>query len=232
MSSILIPFAEGIWIANGSPVSSFGFRYPIRMAILRLSDQSLFTWSPIPLSEALRNEVDRLGAVRFIVAPNSLHHLFLHEWKSAYPDAKLYGSAELQKRRSDLSFDGELCDTLPAPWAPEIQHVRVGGNVITPEFVFFHHLSKTTLFTDLLQNFEEGWFTGWRALVAGLDDLVGSQPRVPRKFRMAFVNRRAAKDAVERIKAWPSERILMAHGTPIEKEGRAFIGDAFRWLTS
>ena len=31
-----------------------------------------------------------MGTVRFLVSPNRLHHLFLAEWKSAYPPAGLY----------------------------------------------------------------------------------------------------------------------------------------------
>lgn len=58
-----------------------------------------------------------------------------------------------------------------------------------------------------------------------------SEPAVPRKFRNTFVNRRTARAALARIQAWPAEEVLMAHGTPVEREGRAFIGRAFAWLT-
>lgn len=46
--------------------------------------------------------------VRFLVSPNRLHHLFLAEWKSAYPQARLYASPGLRKERRDLAIDGEL----------------------------------------------------------------------------------------------------------------------------
>lgn len=60
------------------------------MAIIRLIDGGLFVWSPIQLSEELRTQVAAVGEVRYLVAPNSLHHLFLEEWKRAFPGAKLY----------------------------------------------------------------------------------------------------------------------------------------------
>jgi hypothetical protein len=116
-------------------------------------------------------------------------------------------------------------------WAGEIDQVLVPGNLITAEVVFFHHKSGTVLFTDLIQQFPDHWFSGWRAIVARLDLMVGPEPRVPRKFRNTFVNRRAARAALTRILAWPAEKVLMAHGTPIEEDGRAFIRRAFRWLT-
>jgi hypothetical protein len=39
-----------------------------------------------------------------------LHHLFLGEWKAAYPDARLFAAACLRRRRKDLAFDADLGD--------------------------------------------------------------------------------------------------------------------------
>jgi hypothetical protein len=99
----------------------------------------------------------------------------------------------------------------------------VHGNLITTEVVFFHIKSGTVLFTDLI-------LSGWRAVVAKLDLMVGPEPSVPRKFRLAFTNRRGARDSLKRIFAWPAEKVLMAHGTPVEKGARAFLRRAFGWL--
>jgi hypothetical protein len=60
------------------------------MAVIRLSDGSLFIWSLIHLSDDIRLEVDSLGEVRHLAAPNSLHHLFISDWRRAYANAKLY----------------------------------------------------------------------------------------------------------------------------------------------
>jgi hypothetical protein len=90
--------------------------------------------------------------------------------------------------------------------------------------------SRTVLFTDLLQQLPESSFSGWRTLVAKLDLIVGPEPSVPRKFRIAFTNRHAARQSLERILAWPAERVLMAHGTPVENDAAAFLRRAFGWL--
>ncbi len=116
------------------------------------------------------------------------------------------------------------------PWDGDIVSVTVPGNLITTEVVFFHQRSRTAIFTDLLQNFPPGWFTGWRAVVARLDLMVSPEPQVPRKFRTAFTNRRSARAALAQIREWPVEKVLMAHGTPVENDGAAFIARAFRWL--
>jgi hypothetical protein len=202
------------------------------MAIIRLSDGSLFIWSPIQLPDGLRTEVDALGQVRHIIAPNSLHHLFLPEWKRAYPDAKVHAPPGLRGKRTDIVFDADLGDAPGSDWAGEIDQVLMQGNLITTEVVFFHVGSGTVLFTDLLQQLPASSFSGWRALVAKLDLMIGPEPSVPRKFRVAFINRRAARDALERIFAWPAENVLMAHGTPVENDARAFLRRAFRWLAA
>jgi hypothetical protein len=89
------------------------------MAVIRLSDGGLFIWSPIKLTDDLRAEVEALGEVRHLVPPNSLHHLFLDDWRFAYPNAKLCAPPGLRKKRKDINFDGDLSNQ-PLPHGPVI----------------------------------------------------------------------------------------------------------------
>ena len=229
---MLKQFGHEIWIADGPVVTAAaGFHYPTRMAIIRLSDGGLFIWSPTELSDDLRAEVNSLGEVRYLIPPNSLHHVFLADWQRAYPNSKAYAPPGLREKRKDISFDGDLGDTPIADWADDIDLVAMRGNLITTEIVFFHRKSGTVLFTDLVQHFDRGWFKGWRALVARFDLMVSAEASVPRKFRVAFRDRRAARASIERVLAWPAEKVLMAHGEPIIEDGRGFIRRSFSWLT-
>lgn len=227
---MLQPFAEDLWIANGPVADVAGFRYPTRMAIVRLAGGGLFVWSPTALDEALRAEVDALGPVRHVIAPNALHHLHLDTWRRAYPHARFTAPPGLRRKRPDLRFDDDLADGSVHEWSGEIDHVLVHGNLITIEVVFFHRASRTAIFTDLIQHFRPGWFSGWRAVIARLDLMTAPLPEVPRKFRNAFVGRRAARESVRRILAWPTERVLMAHAPPVARDGEAFLRRAFHWL--
>jgi len=228
--AMLKQFGPDIWIADGTDVVVAGFHYPTRMAVIRLANGHLFIWSPIALTEGLRAAVDGLGEVRHVIAPNSLHHLFLAPWREAYPDAMLHAPPGLRRKRRDIAFDADLGDVPGPDWAGAIEQVQVQGNLITTEVVFFHVGSGTVLFTDLIQQFPAGMFSGWRSVVAKLDLMVAPEPSVPRKFRLAFVNRRAARASLERIFAWPAEKVLMAHGTPVETDARGFLRRAFLWL--
>jgi hypothetical protein len=86
------------------------------------------------------------------------------------------------------------------------------------------------LFADLVQHFPTGWFAGWREVVARVDLMAAAEPEVPRKFRLAFVDRSAARALVRRILAWPADKVVMAHAPPVRQEGRRFIKHVFRWL--
>lgn len=227
---MLQEFGPGIWVGDGSVVRPWGFPYPTRMAVIRLSDAGLFVWSPVALSAALRREVDALGPVHHLVAPNALHHLFLGEWRRAYPSARLYAAPGLRRRRRDLTFDAELGDSPEPGWAGDVDQVLVRGSIAMTEIVFYHRPSRTAIFADLIQNLPPDWFKGWRALVARLDGIVAPHPGAPREWRASFLDRRAARAALDRILAWPIERALIAHGDPAASDGAAFVRRAFGWL--
>jgi len=228
--ALLEPFGADIWVTDGPIAAVAGFRYPTRMAVIRLAGGALFVWSPTAYSPALGAEVDALGEVRFIVTPTALHHLHLAQWRGAYSRARLYAAPGSRARSTDVAFDEDLTDDPSADWAGQIDQAVVYGNLIATEVVFFHRASRVVLFADLLQQFERGWFSGWRAAIARLDRMVGDEPQTPRKFRLAFVDRRAARKALTRVLAWPTQKVVMAHAPPVREDGRAVITRAFRWL--
>jgi len=82
----------------------------------------------------------------------------------------------------------------------------------------------------LIQNFRPDWFKGWRAPLARLAGIVAPRPSAPLDWRSSFVDRRAARAALERILAWPIERVLIAHGELSSTDGVAFVRSAFAWL--
>jgi hypothetical protein len=227
---MLDAFGQDIWLASGPVVAVAGFRYPTRMAVIRLSHSKLFIWSPVALSNDLREAIDALGEVGWLIAPNTLHDLFLTEWQRAYPAAAIYAPPGLREKRKDLRFSRDLSNGSATPWPGEIEYAVVDGNLITTEAVFFHAGSRTVLFTDLIQQFNPGWFTGWRSVIARMDGLVTAEPRVPRKFRYAFFARGRARSALTRIAAWPADQMVMAHGSPIQKDAQAVVRRAFKWL--
>jgi hypothetical protein len=230
MGEQLLQFGSEIWIADGPVTSFYGFPYPTRMAVIRLSDGSLFVWSPVVLSESLCASVEALGPVRHLVSPNALHHLFLGEWKSAFPAARMYASPRLRHKRKDLTFDVELGNAAEPDWAADVGQVVVRGSFALTEVVFFHRRSGTALFADLIQNFPRDWFKGWRGFLARHGGIVAPNPGTPGDWRTSFLNRRAARASLETILSWPIEQVVIAHGDLPTGDGTAFVRRAFSWL--
>jgi len=201
MSEPLLQFGPEIWTADG-PVTSFhGFPYSTRMAVIRLSDGSLFVWSPVALSDPLRSAVEALGPVRHIVSPNALHHLFLLEWQSGFPAARLYATPRLRRKRKDLTVDAELGEAAAPDWADDIDQVVMHGSFALTEVVFYHRTSHTALFADLVQNFSHDWFKGWRGFLARRGGIVAPCPGAPKDWRASFLNRGSARASLDKILA-------------------------------
>ena len=97
-----------------------------------------------------------------------------------------------------------------------------GASYLT-EVVFFHRHSHTALFADLIQNFPRDWFKGWRGVLARLGGIVAPNPSTPRDWRASFLDRGAARAALDRVLAWPIERVLIAHGDLPTEDGAAFV---------
>ncbi len=226
----LVQIDSDIWVASGPKVSVAGFHYPTRMTVIRLAGRDLLIWSPISLVPELKQAIEALGRVAYVVAPNTLHHLHLADWLSAFPEATSLAPKALGKKRPDLRIDAYLDGQAPPEWKGEVELVAIPGNLITTEFVIFHRRSRTAVFTDLIQHFRPAEFTGWRQLIARLDLMAAPLPEVPRKFRTAFLDRRAARQALREILDWPVERVIMAHSPTQTTDGHAFIARAFRWL--
>ena len=141
-----------------------------------------------------------------------------------------YMGLALAKTRPGLTFHATLGDTPDPAWAGTLDQVIMQGNAITTEAVFFHRPSGTVIVTDLIQHLPDDWFSGWRRLIAKWDRMTGPEPAVPRKFRLAFTNRKAARAARDRLLAWPAERLVMAHGAPVTEDAAGLIRRAFAWL--
>jgi hypothetical protein len=227
---MLTEIDRDIWIAEGPSVSFFGFPYPTRMTLVRLSDGGLWLCSPIELTDALAGEIKALGPVRHLVSPNKIHHLFLGQWAQAWPEAKLWASPGLARRRRDLSFDGELGDAAEPAWERDIDQLIFRGSFALEEVVFFHRASRSAIITDLVQKFDPTTQRGWRGLLMRLDGLVGPEGSTPRELRLTFWNRRAAREALRKMLGWNPQRLIIAHGQWVRENGREALARALSWV--
>lgn len=224
---------DALWVVEGQIVTFFGVSYPTRSAIVRLENGDLWVWSPVKLTADLRAELDQLGAVRHLVSPNKLHHLYLAEWKATFPGARLWGPQSTIKKRRDLAFDGALRDDPPPEWLPDIDQAWFRGSFAMDEIVFLHRPSATAIVADLIQTLGDTFLRkhwGWYSFLARLDGLTQDQACAPREWRWSFINRAPARRARDKVLGWECRHLIVAHGERPHSIGPAFLTKSFRWL--
>src|SRR5688500_14953768 len=140
-----------LWVAE-APLRFFGVELGARMTVIRLPGSRLLVHSPIPATSELVREVQALGYLAYIVAPNRLHHLFVGQWQQAFPEAAVYVAPGLDRKRPDLKVAGLLTGEPEAGWAGTVDQVAVGGIPWTNEVVFFHRPTATLVASDLAFN--------------------------------------------------------------------------------
>ena len=227
---MLESFGPSLYAAEGPTVSFFGFPYPTRMAVARLSDGSAWIWSPIALTDSLRTAVERIGPVRYIVSPNKLHHLFLKSWARRWPEARLYAPPGLVRKKPDLNFDAQLTDEPDPAWSADIDQVVFRGSFAMAEVVFFHRASRTAIFGDLIQRFPESMLSGWKRELMRLSGLIGKNGGTPADWRASFLRRSVARAARDRVLRWNPVRLLIAHGECAQSGAGEIIARALRWM--
>lgn len=219
--------APDLWVAQGQ-FTVFRGDIGLRMTVIRCADGSIWIHSPIPFSEALAEAVRTLGEVRWLVAPNKVHHLYLGGWIQAFPEAQLAGAPGLAEKRKDLRFDARLDDGPPAGWPEVIQFVAIEGSPTMNEVVFFHAPSGSVLFTDLVFN-----TPGEGPNTAPLFNfIVGSRGRFGphRMIRSFFRDKRAVARGIDRVLQWDFDRVIVTHGDVLETGGREKLRAAFAYL--
>ncbi|MBW2253160.1 MAG: DUF4336 domain-containing protein [Deltaproteobacteria bacterium] len=222
-----IDWAEGVALWE-VPLRFYGVPFGTRMTVVRLASGDLWVHSPIALDDALREEVDALGTVRFVVSPNKIHHLFMGDWQARYPDARLYASPGLAKKRSDLAFHADLGDEPPTEWAEEIDQCVLRGSSVMQEVCFFHRASRTLIIADMMEYFgphSTPWLTRLVARLAFYYD----RPAIPPDWRLTFRDREALGASVARLEAWDFDRVILAHGKLIVEGGKEMWRKSYHW---
>jgi hypothetical protein len=202
------------------------------MTVLPLTDGGIALVSPIPIDETLARTLAALGEVRFLIAPNLLHHLYLDAAIRRYPGATVLAPPGLRQKRPDLRIDRTLHEALPPALADSIEVQRIFGAPTVDEFVFYHPATRSLVVTDLVFHVlrPEGWLTGLVLRLVGCHRRFGQS----RAWRLFVKDRAAAADSLARVLSWPFTTLIMAHGDIVhsdaEHDARAMLTAAVRWV--
>ena len=238
-TNTLKPVADGVWIVDGPPIG-FGFLgmkvpFPTRMTIVRLANGGLWVHSPTELPPLLKSQVDALGPVSFLIAPNRIHYWWVEEWAAAYPDAMTYAAPGVQKQARShgrfAAYNAHLVEEGEYPWSGEIRMLLVAGGYLS-EAVFFHDATRTLVITDLIENFERQKIASpFFRFMLKLGGAVDPDGKTPLDLRATFFrHRKQMAEAVRTMISWQPQRIIIAHGRWYRENAAAELKRAFRWL--
>lgn len=228
------PVAPDLWVIDGPAVRFHGLPFSTRATVIRLENGDLWVHSPTPRTDALRSELENLGPVRHLIAPNWSHYAHIAAWQVAWPGATAWAApgvvARAAKQGLTLRFDHDLGEGAEEPWAGQIDQMIVGGSRLHREAVFFHRATETLVLTDLIENFETAKLPAWMRPLVWLAGLDAPRGRMPPDMYWSFRDKARLADCVERMIAWAPRRVLLAHGRWFERDGVAELERAFRPL--
>ena len=223
-----------LWVAE-QPLKFLGLEVGTRMTVIKLSNGSLVIISPIEINSEIQQQLGNIGTVRYIIAPNLFHYLYLAQAQQIYPQAETIAPQGLAAKQPDLKIDRVFTQD-PVEFDSELEFVRFEGfQVLIPpkvkvinEIVFYHPASKTLIITDSAFNFDRSFPFATQLAARVLGSYQVLKPYLLDKI--ASQDKPKLKQSIDKILAWDFQRVIMAHGTIVEHEAKAQLSAGYRWL--
>ncbi len=221
---MLTKIDSNIWIAQ-QQLKYLGLEVGTKMTIIRLENDELVVISPIQINDTIQTQLNEIGLVKHIIAPNLFHYLFVSDWKKLFPNAMVWASPDLKAKKPNISIDknlnyqgGKFNNSLEYLFFDGFKTTTFNGFELLNEFVFFHSLTKTLILTDTAFNIDDSFspFIQFVARITG--DFNHLKPSLLEKI--ATSDKQKVKTSVTKILEWDFERVIMAHGSIIESNGK------------
>ncbi|KAK3372000.1 hypothetical protein B0H63DRAFT_483538 [Podospora didyma] len=240
------------------PFLRFG-RIPVggRGTLVRLSSGALAVFSPVALTPEVQAKVASLGGdIKYLVAPDIEHHIFISDWASAYPGAKLVGPEGLPEKRLKMTDDKVGKEAFGVVFSAKTKRETSVGEDFDRDFefefvdahankelVFLYKPDKVLIQADLMFNLpaieqysrvpeaekpKPGFLVRF---FIGLNSTEGEAKGMKRFLWHAISrgDRTGFNDSVQRINSWDFSTIIPCHGDTIDKDAKAIFEKVFEW---
>ncbi|OAX38472.1 hypothetical protein K503DRAFT_800417 [Rhizopogon vinicolor AM-OR11-026] len=220
--TVIREVVKDVWIFS-RPFARFGV-FPMggRSTAIKLRKGGVWVLASTPLNEETRKKIDELGEVRYIIGADAVHHLFLGEFKKAYPNAKLIGVEAAIPSMSDKSirFDGLWGRDPPDTnygFEDEIKHCYFSG-FRNKDVAFLHMPSKSLIEADLLLNLPatEQYSRSSSSAYGNVKPDSWIHRAV---IKGTTVDAKAMRRDATTVANWDFDRIIPCHGDVIETDG-------------
>jgi len=210
---------DQIWILE-YPVRFGGMDIFSRMTIIKLPNGDLFIHDPCKIDESVKNEIDIIGDVKFIVAPGNYHHLYVTDLQNIYPHAETFICPGLDKKRPDINFNQILSNEPDPRWSDILDQVFVHGTKYIWEVAFFHKPTKTLILVDLLENIGDDYkhhasilLRFWWKVIFRM----WNNPKAAPEYQMGWGKKKIVKRGLSKIVNWNANRVILSHGELVEQ---------------
>lgn len=225
--TLLQSLANDIWVLD-HPFQLLGVSVGIRSTLVRLNENELWLLAPGPLVKAAYKDIAALGEVTALVAPNTMHHLYLKSASQLFPKATVYGPKRLQKKYPHFKIT-PLDEGVYCQWEPALQHHEIQGLKVLDEIAFFHTPSGYLLLTDLLFNITEAPNLWSKSMLTSYGVYKKTGPSKAIRY-LALKDRQALKHSIQTLLNWPIQGMVVAHGDVLSESASENLEQAFCWL--
>jgi len=113
------------------------------------------------------------------------------------------------------------------PWRDDLETLEIQGTMLG-ETVLWHKPSGTLVSADLVENFKtaDDWWTRLYLQVGGIHGKIG----VSQMLRLAYRDRKKARRDIDQLLSWDFDKIVLAHGEPIDTNGVEALRETYTWL--
>lgn len=224
-----------------------------RGTLVKLKTGSLAVFSPVALTPEVKTKVSTMGTLKYIVALDIEHHIFISPWAKEYPTAEVIGMEGLpEKREADEMTRGvKFAHVFSAKNKNEMQispefdaefDYEYMQSHMNKELLFVHKPTKTLIEADLIFNLpatEQYSKSGQNANSGIFTKFFGSimNTRGDMIWQRRFIwyagggkDRAGFAESAKKINAWDFDRIIPCHGDVIETGGKSIFQRATAWF--
>jgi glyoxylase-like metal-dependent hydrolase (beta-lactamase superfamily II) len=223
---------------------------------VKLTSGTLAVFSPVALTPAVEQRINELGGqVRYLIAPDIAHHIFISDWARKYPEAKIIGPEGLPEKRAkdkDEKIGNEefavvfkaktkRSTTVDADFDRDFSYEFVDGHA-NKELAFLYKPDKVLIEADLIFNLpaieqysrvpekERAHGVPGR-LFNSVQSTKGDAKGMKRLiwYALSAGNRPSFNDSVALIDKWDFDTIIPCHGEVMQGDGKQIFEKIFEW---
>ncbi|KAK3365236.1 hypothetical protein B0T24DRAFT_598524 [Lasiosphaeria ovina] len=228
-----------------------------RATIVRLTSGALAVFSPVDLTPKVEAKLAEMGDnVKYLIAPDIEHHIFLSKWAEAYPQAILIGPEGLPEKREKMTEDyighepfgvvfkasTKAETTISEEFDRDFSYEFVDAHA-AKEITFLYKPEKVLIEADLMFNLpaieqyenvlpadkpKPGVLARFFMRVQSTEGEAKGMKRLI-WHAISRGNRTGFNESIARINAWDFDTIVPCHGETIKGNGKEVFQKVFDW---